>query len=176
MPRPELHACIEVLPKGKLPGVRGEFTSAVSDFRGTFKSDNETLRKTVPKPFAGSVFLDQRGAPPPSQYSSRAVTPQYGSPPPPLGQPRYNNGSPSFIPAGYQYTPSASSASAARDGLYTVPETWNIHRQEHIMGDMRLEAAGVRTTTSTPTASPWTTPTGKPPGGWSVAGQLAEGW
>ena len=122
MPRPELHACIEVIAPGvrgervKLPGVRGEFARAVWDPRGTFKSDNKA--KTVASPVAGSVFLDQRA---PMRALSRAVTPQHTSTPgtpPPLGQPRYNNGSPAFIPS-----------------TYTVPETWQIHRQEHIMGE-----------------------------------------
>ena len=62
------------------------------------------------------------------------------------------------------------------DREVTRPGTAGIHKQYHVGGSKALDAAGVRCTASTPASTPWMVPTGKPPGGWCVAGQMAEGW
>ena len=52
----------------------------------------------------------------------------------------------------------------------------DVDKLYHVGGSATLATAGVRCATSTPSSSPWNVQTGKPPGGWSVAGQMAEGW
>ena len=56
------------------------------------------------------------------------------------------------------------------------PERLDVHHAYHVGGSAGLVAAGVRTQTSTPASTPWTVQTGKPSGGWSVAGMCAAGW
>ena len=58
------------------------------------------------------------------------------------------------------------------------PEKWDAHHQSwrHIGGSAGVSAAGVRTQLSPSSKAPWVVQTGKPPGGWSVAGSAAEGW
>lgn len=56
------------------------------------------------------------------------------------------------------------------------PERWDVHQQTHVGGNSGTVAAGVRTQTGPSSSAPWVVQTGKPPGGWSVAGSMAEGW
>ena len=67
----------------------------------------------------------------------------------------------------------------AKGGTFArSPEQWDVHHQSlrHIGGNAGVSAAGVRTQLSPTSSAPWTHMTGKPPGGWSVAGSMAEGW
>ena len=56
------------------------------------------------------------------------------------------------------------------------PERLDVHKAFHVGGSSGLVAAGVHCATSGSSSSPWTVQTGKPPGGWSVAGAMAVGW
>lgn len=130
--------------------------------------------KTVATPFEGSIFSDKRMLPRPAPAPVA----------PPVGRSRPSTTStyradewlgtlahptPSFLPTGVF-------ANKVNGSLQVGPDRLDVHHQWHVGGNSGLVAAGVRCQTSTQSSAPWTVQTGKPPGGWSVAGSMAVGW
>ena len=132
-----------------------------------------TRNALVNNPFSGSIFNDKR-QPSPRQAPKALPPVEYKRPTKSTYQPAFWSGSLAHPSASYQATRVTPSGV---EGKRTVgPDRWDVHGSFHVGGSSGLVAAGVRTQTGTPANTPWTVATGKPPGGWSVAGAMAVGW
>ena len=140
--------------------------------------DSKPVEWRLPPPVEnaepGSIFLDKR---PVTRRSA----------PMPLAYPTLDDAKPRSVPARNQQPwepqnvptvrfPDTIKAFAHGGTFPSSPERWDVHRQEHVGGVAGTVAAGVLTQTGPKSSAPWVVQTGKPPGGWSVAGSMAEGW
>jgi hypothetical protein len=147
----------------------------------SFRSNIDVIRtRVVATPSSSSIFLDKRPA-------SRAFSNTFATsaaPPPVQLMMTTRRTSPFVYPANEKAssrnsndnwpTWNSTQFSMSKPRIATMPPAST--NAFHIGGSMALGSAGVSTAASTPKPVPWTTQTGAPPGGWCVAGSMAEGW